>query len=153
MLAEAVGGTGGLIGGQVEDLESEGRAVSAAALERAAPREDGRAARAAAVVGGGILGGAGTDEQSTRLGAYAAAIGLAFQVVDDVLDATRDGPARQDAGKDAAAARPPTWRSTGSTPRGRWPRAARGRAGAARRRSGRATRGSLGSRAGSWTAG
>ena len=101
VLAEACG-TSGLIGGQVEDLESEGRAVSAEALERLHRAKTGALLRAS-VVGGGILGGAGPDELAA-LEAYASAIGLAFQVVDDVLDAT-EGAAQlgKTAGKDAAA--------------------------------------------------
>jgi geranylgeranyl pyrophosphate synthase len=101
VLAEACG-TGGLIGGQVEDLESEGRAVSADALERLHRAKTGALLRAS-VVGGGILGGAGPDERAA-LEAYASAVGLAFQVVDDVLDAT-EGAAQlgKTAGKDAAA--------------------------------------------------
>jgi farnesyl diphosphate synthase len=101
VLAEACG-TAGLIGGQVEDLESEGRAVSAEALERLHRAKTGALLRAS-VIGGGILGGAGPDERAA-LEAYASAIGLAFQVVDDVLDAT-EGAAQlgKTAGKDAAA--------------------------------------------------
>jgi geranylgeranyl pyrophosphate synthase len=101
VLAEAAG-TGGLIGGQVEDLESEGREVSAAALERLHRAKTGALLRAS-VVGGGLLGGAGPDELAA-LETYASAVGLAFQVVDDVLDAT-EGAAQlgKTAGKDAAA--------------------------------------------------
>jgi geranylgeranyl diphosphate synthase, type II len=101
VLAEACG-TGGLIGGQVEDLESEGRAVSAEALERLHRAKTGALLRAS-VVGGGMLGGAGPDEQAA-LEAYASAIGLAFQVVDDVLDATEGATQLgKTAGKDAVA--------------------------------------------------
>ena len=87
ILGEAAG-TSGLIGGQVEDLESEGRAVTGATLERLHRAKTG-ALLAACVRGGAVLGGAGADDLA-RLTRYAAAIGLAFQVVDDVLDATGD---------------------------------------------------------------
>jgi farnesyl diphosphate synthase len=101
LLGEACG-TSGLIGGQVEDLESEGRAVGAEALERLHRAKTGALLRAC-VVGGGLLGGAGPEELAA-LEAYASAVGLAFQVVDDVLDAT-EGAAQlgKTAGKDAAA--------------------------------------------------
>jgi geranylgeranyl diphosphate synthase type II len=101
VLGEACGTTG-LIGGQVMDLESEGRAVDAAALERLHRAKTG-ALLAACVRGGAILGGARPDELEA-LTHYARAIGLAFQVVDDVLDAT--GAAEElgkTAGKDAAS--------------------------------------------------
>ncbi len=101
VLGEACGTTG-LIGGQVMDLESEGRAIGAADLERLHRAKTG-ALLAACVRGGAILGGA-DEVDLQRLTAYARAIGLAFQVVDDVLDAT--GTAEQlgkTAGKDQAA--------------------------------------------------
>jgi len=101
LLGEACG-TGGLIGGQVEDLESEGRAVDAGALERLHRAKTGALLRAC-VVGGGILRGASPAERAA-LEAYASAIGLAFQVVDDVLDATEGADQLgKTAGKDAAA--------------------------------------------------
>jgi geranylgeranyl pyrophosphate synthase len=103
LLGEACGTTA-LIGGQVMDLESEGRAIDAAALERLHRAKTG-ALLSACVRGGAILGGAG-EEDLAHLGRYAAALGLAFQVVDDVLDAT-EGADRlgKTAGKDAAAAK------------------------------------------------
>jgi geranylgeranyl diphosphate synthase type II len=85
LLGEAAGTTG-LIGGQVEDLESEGRPVAPDALERLHRAKTG-ALLAACVSGGALLGGAG-EEDLARLRGYGSAIGLAFQVVDDVLDAT-----------------------------------------------------------------
>jgi geranylgeranyl diphosphate synthase type II len=101
LLGEACGTTG-LIGGQVMDLESEGREIGAAALERLHRAKTG-ALLSACVRGGAILGGAGEDDLA-RLASYASAIGLAFQVVDDVLDATQDAAQLgKTAGKDEAA--------------------------------------------------
>jgi geranylgeranyl diphosphate synthase type II len=101
VLAEACG-TCGLIGGQVMDLESEGRAVDAKELERLHRAKTG-ALLSACVRGGAILGGARPSELDA-LSRYASAIGLAFQVVDDVLDATEDAASLgKTAGKDAAA--------------------------------------------------
>ena len=95
-------GTLGLIGGQVMDLESEGKAIDAKALERLHRAKTGALLKAS-VRGGAILGGAG-EEHLTRLTQYADAIGLAFQVVDDVLDATEDAARLgKTAGKDEAA--------------------------------------------------
>ena len=101
ILGEAAG-TRGLIGGQVEDLESEGREVSAGALERLHRAKTG-ALLGACVRGGAVLGGA-TAADAAALDRYASAIGLAFQVVDDVLDATEDAERLgKTAGKDQAS--------------------------------------------------
>ncbi|HUL76101.1 MAG TPA: farnesyl diphosphate synthase [Vicinamibacteria bacterium] len=101
VLGEACG-TIGLIGGQVMDLESEGQPTSASDLERLHRAKTG-ALLSACVRGGAILGGAG-DEDLEPLSRYAAAVGLAFQVVDDVLDATEDAARLgKTAGKDEAA--------------------------------------------------
>jgi geranylgeranyl diphosphate synthase type II len=101
ILGEACGTTG-LIGGQVQDLEAEGKAVEPAALERLHRAKTG-ALLSACVRGGAVLGGA-TAADVECLGRYSSAIGLAFQVVDDVLDAT-EGAERlgKTAGKDRAA--------------------------------------------------
>ena len=99
----AAAGTSGLIGGQVADLEAEGRDdVTLADLERLHRAKTG-ALLGACVVGGGVLGGAGEADLG-RLARFGDAIGLAFQVVDDILDAT-EGAAQlgKTAGKDAAA--------------------------------------------------
>ena len=101
VLGEACGTTG-LIGGQVMDLESEGRAIGADDLECLHRAKTG-ALLSACVRGGAILGGAG-DGDLQLLSRYASAIGLAFQVVDDVLDATEDAQRLgKTAGKDEAA--------------------------------------------------
>jgi geranylgeranyl diphosphate synthase type II len=101
ILGEACGTTG-LIGGQVMDLESEGRSIDAGALERLHRAKTG-ALLSACVRGGAILGGA-SGGALERLARYATAIGLAFQVVDDVLDATGDAEhLGKTPGKDEAA--------------------------------------------------
>jgi geranylgeranyl diphosphate synthase type II len=95
-------GTRGLIGGQVMDLESENRPIGAADLECLHRAKTG-ALLGACVRGGAVLGGA-TAEALDALARYASAIGLAFQVVDDVLDATEDSARLgKTAGKDAVA--------------------------------------------------
>jgi geranylgeranyl diphosphate synthase, type II len=101
ILGEAAGTTG-LIGGQVEDLESERRAVDAVALERLHRAKTG-ALLSACVRGGAAIGGS-DDDTLSRLARYAAAVGLAFQVVDDVLDATETAAQLgKTAGKDSKA--------------------------------------------------
>jgi farnesyl diphosphate synthase len=61
----------------------------------------------ASVVLGALAGGDLTPGQLAALDAYSKAIGLAFQVVDDVLDATADSATLgKTAGKDAAANKP-----------------------------------------------
>jgi len=100
ILGEACGTTG-LIGGQVMDLESEGRPMAAADLERIHRAKTG-ALFSACVRGGAVLGG-GSAEDEERLGCYASAVGLAFQIVDDILDATEEAQQLgKTAGKDAA---------------------------------------------------
>ena len=102
ILGEACGTTG-LIGGQVEDLESEGRTRSPPRRSSAfiAPRPAPCSGPACA---GARSSGEPRAEQRECLGRYASAIGLAFQVVDDILDTT-EGAAQlgKTAGKDAAA--------------------------------------------------
>ena len=83
-------GVDGMVGGQVRDLRSEGKAVSPAALARIHQGKTG-ALLTAAVVAGGILGG-GTVREIAALRRYGRWLGLAFQIVDDILDeeGTRD---------------------------------------------------------------
>lgn len=79
-------GVYGMIGGQVLDLDSEGKQIDLDTLKRL---QEGKTATllVAACRMGAILGG-GTDEQIERAGRYGYYLGLAFQVVDDILDVT-----------------------------------------------------------------
>lgn len=81
-------GAAGMVAGQAEDIAAEGGDADLATVERIHRRKTG-ALLCSAVRGGAILGGA--DEAAlTRLTLYGERLGLAFQVVDDVLDATAD---------------------------------------------------------------
>jgi geranylgeranyl diphosphate synthase, type II len=95
-------GTRGLIGGQVEDLETEGRPATPESLERIHRAKTGALLRAS-VRGGAVIGGA-TPDQLARLTRYGEALGLAFQIVDDVLDTTgSEQQLGKTPGKDRAA--------------------------------------------------
>ena len=79
-------GAGGMIGGQLLDLEGEGRALTLDELQRVHAAKTG-ALIVAAVRIGGIA--AGCDARAlAALERYGASIGLAFQIADDVLDVT-----------------------------------------------------------------
>jgi len=82
-LAEAAGSSG-MVGGQVIDLLGEGRALGLEELEYLHGKKTG-ALFVAAVRCGGRLGGA-NDAQLLALREYGQALGLAFQVIDDLLD-------------------------------------------------------------------
>jgi geranylgeranyl pyrophosphate synthase len=95
-------GTGGMIGGQMDDLEAEGKALEEEELTGIHRRKTG-ALLVASVRAGAILGEA-SDKTLTEMGRYGRALGLAFQIVDDVLDVTgtRESLGKSP-GKDAAA--------------------------------------------------
>src|SRR6184192_1333526 len=97
-------GAGGMIGGQALDLEAEGRRLPAAQLEDVHRRKTGALIAAACVIGGLAAGApAGACE---ALRGYGADVGLAFQIYDDVLDATATSDQLgKTAGKDAAFAK------------------------------------------------
>lgn len=82
-LARAAG-AGGMVGGQVDDVEATGKVLGADALRSIHARKTGRLIRAAVTIGG-ILGGGG-DRAVERLARFGTEIGLAFQLIDDVLD-------------------------------------------------------------------
>jgi geranylgeranyl diphosphate synthase, type II len=85
-IAAAAGTVEALIGGQVADIESEGKQVAASTLEYIHRSKTGAMIRASVVVGG-ILAGA-DDGQIEVLARYGERIGLAFQIADDILDVT-----------------------------------------------------------------
>ena len=82
-LAHAAG-CSGMMGGQIVDMASEGRKVSLDVLEYI-HRHKTAALIGAAVTIGGLLGG-GSAAQLEALKRYGQAIGLAFQIADDVSD-------------------------------------------------------------------
>jgi geranylgeranyl pyrophosphate synthase len=81
-------GAGGMVGGQWEDLLAEGRALRSAELDALHGRKTG-ALLAASLVMGGLAAGA-ADSVVGALRRYGAAVGLAFQIADDILDATQE---------------------------------------------------------------
>ena len=98
-------GTSGMVGGQAMDLACVGQAVAQPALERMHALKTGALIRAAVRMGG-LLGGA-KAEALDALDRYASAIGLAFQVQDDILDGTGTAAALGKApGADAARDKP-----------------------------------------------
>ena len=100
-LATASGTVGGMIGGQVADLEGEGKAPTAELLESIHRAKTGALLRASLRMGA-IYAGA-SDEQYSALSCYGEHIGLAFQIVDDILDVEESSAALgKTAGKDAA---------------------------------------------------
>ena len=84
-LAKAAGAHG-MVGGQVIDLASEGKRISVEQLREMDALKTGALIRAACEMGC-ILGG-GTAEQLNAARVFAEKIGLAFQIVDDILDVT-----------------------------------------------------------------
>jgi geranylgeranyl diphosphate synthase, type II len=79
-------GAGGMIGGQLLDLDGEGRSISVSELERVHLAKTGALIAAAARLGG-VAAGAG-EASEAALHRFGTALGLAFQIADDVLDVT-----------------------------------------------------------------
>ena len=100
-LARAAG-IGGMVGGQALDLEAERAAPDEAAIIMLQAMKTGALIRYACEAGA-IVGGASADERE-RLAEFGSAVGLAFQLADDLLDLTASSVAMGKAtGKDAAA--------------------------------------------------
>jgi geranylgeranyl diphosphate synthase, type II len=100
-IAGAAGTVNGMVGGQVADLESEGRQVSPEALEYI-HRSKTAALIRASVTAGALCAGA-SNEDVQRLRRFGESIGWAFQVTDDILDVEESSAALgKTAGKDAA---------------------------------------------------
>ena len=101
-IARGTGTVNGMIGGQVVDLEAERTKPDAETLEYI-HRSKTAALITACVVSGGIYGGA-SEGQTTHLRCFGQSIGLAFQIVDDVLDVTQSSEQLgKTAGKDIAS--------------------------------------------------
>jgi len=99
-LAVASGTVGGMIAGQVHDLEGEGQQPNAELLETIHRAKTGALLRASVRMGA-IYAGA-TDEQYEALSRYGEHAGLAFQIVDDLLDVEQSSEELgKTAGKDA----------------------------------------------------
>lgn len=101
-LGHAVAATG-LVGGQILDLESEGKADVTEATLTFIHMHKTAALLEACVISGAILAGA-KDVDLERLSVYAQNIGLAFQIIDDILDITSTAEQLgKSVGKDIAA--------------------------------------------------
>jgi geranylgeranyl diphosphate synthase, type II len=104
VIATAAGSTG-MVGGQAVDLASVGAPLDAAGVHAMHAMKTGALIRAAAAAGA-IMGG-GSDAAVSAIERAAAELGLAFQIVDDVLDV--EGASKdlgKTAGKDAASGKP-----------------------------------------------
>ena len=100
-VAAASGTVGGMIGGQVEDIEGEGKPATRELLESIHRGKTGALLRASVRLGA-IYAGA-SDLQYEALSIYGEHIGLAFQIVDDILDVEQtSAQLGKTAGKDAA---------------------------------------------------
>jgi geranylgeranyl diphosphate synthase, type II len=100
-IATAAGTVNGMVGGQVEDLENEGKNVRPETLEYI-HRSKTAALIRAAVTSGAICAGASTGDVA-RMRRFGETIGWAFQVTDDILDVEESSAALgKTAGKDIA---------------------------------------------------
>lgn len=99
-LATASGTVGGMIGGQVNDIQGEGQPPTAALLDSIHRAKTGALLRASVRMGA-IYAGAG-EAKLAALTDFGEHVGLAFQIVDDVLDVEQSSEALgKTAGKDA----------------------------------------------------
>lgn len=102
LIAEATGTVEGMIGGQVLDLEGEGSKPTASSVDAIHRAKTGALIRVS-IVSGGVYAGADTDDVA-RLTEFGRKAGLAFQIVDDILDVTQDSTQLgKTAGKDLAS--------------------------------------------------
>lgn len=103
-LARAAGTPDGMVAGQVEDLRAESRQISGAELEAIHRRKTGALIAAAARCGALIAGADAPQIDSVT--SYASALGLLFQITDDLLDVTATAEdLGKTPGKDARAAK------------------------------------------------
>ena len=101
----AASGSRGMAGGQAIDLESVGKKLDLAGLKQMHAMKTGALLSCAVELGG--IAAHLNPTQMAQLQKYSTALGLAFQIIDDVLDATADSQTLgKTAGKDAAANKP-----------------------------------------------
>lgn len=104
VLARAAGSLG-MAGGQAIDLHSVGRQLGRDELQTMHSMKTGAMLACSVTLGGIVAGASSTVRQA--LDDYAQAVGLAFQVVDDILDVTADSASLgKTPGKDAAGNKP-----------------------------------------------
>ena len=100
-------GADGMAGGQAIDLQSVGRKLDEAALRDMHQRKTGALLQASVELGAACAPSPLQGASAEALRRYGAAVGLAFQVVDDILDVTADSTQLgKTAGKDAASDKP-----------------------------------------------
>jgi geranylgeranyl diphosphate synthase type II len=103
VLAQAAG-YAGMVGGQMADMESEGREVDLPALQYIHVHKTGKLLQASVLVGALLAGAKPAVVKS--LGVYGESLGLAFQIMDDVLDVTGSAEKMgKNTGGDAAKAK------------------------------------------------
>jgi farnesyl diphosphate synthase len=116
-LLAAAAGSRGMAGGQQVDLDAVGKPLSVPELESMHIHKTGALIRAAVLLGAAC--GSADEAARERLDHYAKTVGLAFQVVDDVLDAeSPSATLGKTAGKDARQGKP-TYVSVMGLPRAR----------------------------------
>jgi geranylgeranyl pyrophosphate synthase len=94
-------GAGGMIGGQLRDLSAEGKTLSLAEMESLHSAKTGELILAAARIG--AIAADASPEDLAAVEKFAGSLGLAFQIMDDVLDATQTSATiGKTAGRDAA---------------------------------------------------
>ena len=99
-LARASGSVGGMIAGQVQDIEGEGKHPDSKLLQAIHHAKTGALLKASLRMGGIFCGA--DEEQLAALSRYGEHVGLAFQIVDDLLDVEQtSGKLGKTAGKDA----------------------------------------------------
>jgi geranylgeranyl diphosphate synthase, type II len=101
-ISRGTGTVDGMIGGQVMDLEAEKTRADAATVEYIHRSKTGALITASLTTGG--IYASGTQDEIAKLREFGRAIGLAFQIVDDVLDVTKSSAELgKTAGKDSAS--------------------------------------------------
>ncbi len=107
LVAQAVGTVDGMIGGQVLDIESEQKKPTAELVDAIHRAKTGALIRVS-VVAGGVFA-SGDEAQIAALDVFGRKAGLAFQIVDDILDVTQDSAQLgKTAGKDLTSEKA-TW--------------------------------------------